>query len=65
VQRLEQIRLTGTIGADEKDETPLELEVEPGVRTKIPELERSDDQPTEAPLAVPLSGRTRFARASV
>ena len=66
VQRLEQVRLAGAVRPGHEHEPGRELEVEPRVRAVVPKRDRGDDQPaTEAPLAVPLSGCSGFARAPV
>jgi hypothetical protein len=66
VERLEQVRLAGAVRPGHQDETRLQLQVELRVRAKVAKRERAYDQPaTEAPLAVPLSGRSGFARVSV
>ena len=65
VKRLEQIRLPGAVRAGHEHQPGLQLDVEPSVRAEVPEGGRRDDQPAEAPLEVPPSGPTGFARASV
>ena len=45
VQRLEQVRLAGSVGPGHQDEPRLQLEVELGVRAKVSERNRADDQP--------------------
>jgi hypothetical protein len=66
VQRLEQVGLPGTVWAGDQDKPRLEPQIELRVGTKIAKRECGDDQPaTKAPLAVPASGRSGFAGASV
>jgi hypothetical protein len=44
VQRLEQVRLAGPVRAGDEDEPGPQLELEPGVRAKVAQRNRLDDQ---------------------
>jgi len=53
VERLEQVRLAGSVLADSEDDSRLQRELESEIRPIIAEGERADDQPAiEAPLWV-------------
>jgi hypothetical protein len=45
VERLEQIRLAGSVLADDEDDSGGELEIEGAVRAVVPERDAADDQP--------------------
>jgi hypothetical protein len=44
VQRLEQVRLPGTVRTDDEHQTRLEVEVKARVRPDVAERDRVDDQ---------------------
>jgi len=44
MQRLEQVRLAGSVRPNREDEARFEVELESRVRPIVPERDRSDDQ---------------------